>query len=400
MGSSYSISEHGHGKWRIKVSLGKDPLSPPDKPTYRQRSKVITARTKREARVIAEEWAAQQRGQADGGNFRSLAEAWMEDGAARGKKPSTMRGYRSKLDRHILPFLGDVDLVDLDRSVMARWSDWVDHQPSASVKADKRQRIAPKTVNQCIGIVRAIVHWAYKRGRLTSEECLAPLEARSLGHSRVGTPAKTDVGNLLQYLEAVDRDLALLVRLAIVAGARRGELLGLQVRDVDFEQQVIRIERSLDREGLGDVKTADSRRTEALDAGTMADLGAHLARLLVVVRACTGLDQREHDPYQLVFPSPKDPSRPRNLEWTSKQVQRAVAAAGLEEGSVWLHGLRHLSVTELADQGFATKAIARRHGHGEVSVTEDVYMGDLEATDRAMATAMGNVVDALLAPPV
>lgn len=393
---SYSISEHGRGKWRIKVSLGKDPVTG----KYRQRSKVISARTKRDARAAAEEWSAQIRGDADGGTFRSLAEAFMADSEVRGKKPSTLRGYRSKLDRHILPYLGDVELVDLDRTVMAGWSDWVDHQPSASAKAAEGATIGPKTVNQCIGIVRAVIHWAYKRGRITSQECLAPLEARSLGHSRVGTPARGDVAKLLQYLEAVDRDLALLVRLAIVAGARRGELLGLQVGDVDFDRQAIRIERSLDRDGLGDVKTVNSRRTEALDAGTMADLGAHLARLLVVVRAWTGIDVREHDPEQLVFPSPKDPGRARNLEWTTKQVQRAVAGAGLDEGSVWLHGLRHLSVTELADAGFAHKAIARRHGHGDVAITEDVYMGELETQDRAMATALGALVDGFLTEPV
>jgi hypothetical protein len=45
-----------------------------------------------------------------------------------------------------------------------------------------------------------------------------------------------------------------------------------------------------------------------------------------------------------------------------------------------------------------SKAIAERHGHAHISVTEGVYMGRLPALDLQAAEIIGRSMDELMAP--
>jgi integrase len=70
--------------------------------------------------------------------------------------------------------------------------------------------------------------------------------------------------------------------LAVSAGLRRGELLGLRWSDLDLERAFLVVCRSLQRDGhhvaLADTKTARSRRRIALSHGAVMALRAHHQR--------------------------------------------------------------------------------------------------------------------------
>ena len=52
--------------------------------------------------------------------LREFVEPWLAGLENQGRKATTLRGYRSALDRYVLPRLGDVALQDLERPISTR----------------------------------------------------------------------------------------------------------------------------------------------------------------------------------------------------------------------------------------------------------------------------------------
>jgi integrase len=155
-------------------------------------------------------------------------------------------------------------------------------------------------------------------------------------------------------LGAVER---ILYRTAAMTGMRRGELLALRWRDIDWSNSIVRVRRSFTRGEFGTPKSRRSSRTVPL-AEAVAD---ELARHFQQSRYTAGDD--------LVFAHPSvgsvlDPSKLR------KRFQRAAQGAGLRP--VRFHDLRHTFGTRMASAGAPLRAIQEWMGHRD-SRTTDLY---------------------------
>jgi integrase len=159
------------------------------------------------------------------------------------------------------------------------------------------------------------------------------------------------------------------VALAVTAGLRRGELLGLRWSDLDLDagrlsvrQQVLRVRGQTTIEP---VKTARSHRPVALSAGMAAVLREHRARQEEARRAAGELWQ-DHG---LVFP--RGDGRPANPSTVTHEFADLLERAGLPH--VRLHDLRHTMATLLLAAGAHPKVVQERAGHATVDITLDLY---------------------------
>ena len=141
-----------------------------------------------------------------------------------------------------------------------------------------------------------------------------------------------------RLLEACDRsswkDLGLFVRLALATGARRGELLGLEWRDVDLKGGSIL---------LRDTKNGDDRRVPLLGE----------ARALLTEHSKV---RRLDDPRVFPGTAPDRPVWGIDEAWT-----RAKEVAGVE--NLRIHDLRHSCGSYLAKAGASAFQIAAILGH-------------------------------------
>jgi integrase len=171
-----------------------------------------------------------------------------------------------------------------------------------------------------------------------------------------------------------------------MSGARRGELLGLRWTDIDTAAGTLTIRRSRTKvagEVLeSDPKTERSRRTIALDAGTMHVLERQ-KRLQEQEQALLGTRRVEQG---YVFAAengePFDPD----------QVTRLFAAAVRRSGLpvIRLHDLRHVHATiMLTEQRQALTQVSRRLGHSTTITTANVYAHALAELDRKLADDFG-----------
>ena len=215
--------------------------------------------------------------------------------------------------------------------------------------------------------------------RNPTEAVTVPRPARREMH----TLTEEEVGRLFRASEG-HRLHALWVLLG-TTGLRLGEALGLLWSDIDFSGGRLVVNRALQRQpSVGYVfvepKTARSRRTVYLAAGTVTALVEHRRRQVE--------DQLAAGPHWnntgLVFASPV--GRPVDGTWTAKWFHRALDQAALPR--IRIHDLRHTAATHLLNRGVHPKVVQELLGHSTISLTLDTYSHVAPALHAEVATHM------------
>jgi len=221
-----SLRQIAGGRWRLRVSIGVDPVT--RRP--RQVERVIKASTQRAAQReldrLREEVRASPPATRDNRTVRSLLEHYLAHLEARGRSPRTIHAARLSAERVIGPELGRVRLAELDTFR-------IDELYRKLATGEGRRRpVRPATVLRHHSVLSAALNQAVRWGWIADNPAkaatLPTLERRS---PRV--PSAEDVAELIRRVDEAGPVWGLLVRLAVVTGARRGELCALRWSDVE-----------------------------------------------------------------------------------------------------------------------------------------------------------------------
>ena len=191
------------------------------------------------------------------------------------------------------------------------------------------------------------------------------------GSERRRVPTRTELHAVLATLadrKKNDRHRTFITRIGIVSlalfgGLRRGEIVGLQWENIDFEADVIRVRHSLSAyEGLKGPKTAAGVRD--------VPMAPQIKAALLHLRENRWCDS----PY--VINSPRGGSM-RATQITGHHWPAIMKAAGLVTATGWpqftFHSLRHAAVSLLIAKGLPAMDIKGIVGHEKVSTTLDIY---------------------------
>ena len=155
--------------------------------------------------------------------------------------PRTIGGYKSIVETRLRPGLGHFKLSQL---TAMRFAEMVASWSKGKRLDGKKGTINSRSVAANVRVLRMALKQA-ARWRLISHELAASVEAPRVERASAVFVQVTDVPALTAAAKATK--LYAPVATCLGLGLRRGELLGLQWRDVDLEQGVIRIERALQR---------------------------------------------------------------------------------------------------------------------------------------------------------
>ncbi|VTR94063.1 phage integrase : Integrase family protein OS=Nitrolancea hollandica Lb GN=NITHO_2230014 PE=4 SV=1: Phage_int_SAM_3: Phage_integrase [Gemmata massiliana] len=178
---------------------------------------------------------------------------------------------------------------------------------------------------------------------------------------------------------------------ALGSGARQGELLGLTWPDLDLERGTLDVRRALAQvKGkfiLKEPKSRTSRRTITLPTFAVDALRDHRAAALKGGRItgpvfCTRT---------MGYLDRKNVLRAcRTITTRTNEAEQGRAVASNEQPdlipqSLRFHDLRHTHATGLIAAGSSIKAISRRLGHSDISITLKVYGHLLPDDDEKLA---------------
>lgn len=180
---------------------------------------------------------------------------------------------------------------------------------------------------------------------------------------------------LNQFLELMKQDHSLkwyaFFRMVAYTGMRKGEALALTWKDIDFDNHVITINKTLTR-GLKNrliiqsTKTKDGRRKISIDSFTINILKKWKIKQaeLMLTR---GINSNK--PTQLVFSKINgdytNPQRPY------QKLQSVIKSHNLSPINV--HGFRHTHCSILFEAGATLKEVQERLGHRDIHTTMNIY---------------------------
>jgi integrase len=287
----------------------------------------------------------------------------------RGCKPSTVRGYLNAIKVHLLPVFGEMKLQDITVQEIERW-----RAGMSSVRVQRE--LSNKTKNNLLVLMHAIFRHAVKLYGLPANPVASVdrFRVRSSGDIQVFSPE--EVWALVRAAKS-EADAAIFLTAAFT-GLRRGELLGLRWRDVDFAGSTIRVRASY---AAGKLTTPKSGKVRAVPMAP--DVASALAKF--------GDRERFTGDDDFVFTG--EAGLPLDGDALSSRYRDALGRAGLRP--LRFHDLRHTFGTRMI-----AKADIRRvqewMGHADIQTTmKYLHYAPREEDAQLVAEAFG----ASVAPP-
>jgi integrase len=176
---------------------------------------------------------------------------------------------------------------------------------------------------------------------------------------------------IVSILDKLPEPLRTAVELDAFTGLRRGELIGLQWQDIDFQDLVIHVRRSVVLMVHGSTKTEASAKDVPLDA--------ELAESLKRLRASSPYNGETDWVFASATMKGKQPLWPDSL-WR-RHGKPAVKAAKVTK-RVGYHTFRHTFGTLLNANGENPKVVQELLRHANLKITTDTYMQALSPDKR------------------
>ena len=326
-----------------------------------------------------------------------LRDVWLpslDDRVAAGTlRPSTVAGYRTLAETHVLPHLGTVPLRSLTPTALDRlYGELL--RSGRKVRPQKGEGkvalpgLSKTTVHAVHVTISACLKHAVRKGVLARNVATLTDPPQPAEHEQVIWSAEETA----TFLDSVKDDrLRALYLLALATGLRRGELCGLRWCDVDLDDARLTVAATrvvVNHKVVESTpKTAKSARTIAVAPAVVDALGGYRTR-----RRGEQLEWGiAWDEAGLVFTKEDGTAyHPTYVTWA---FQRAAKRAGVRV--LPLHALRHVHATTGLRAGVGLHAMSRRLGHSSVAITGDVYSHVVEELDRDAAE---RTADVLFAP--
>jgi len=312
---------------------------------------------------------------------KAFLEEWLLSAKTR-LRPGAYDACELHVRRYIAPRIGDLPLQGLTRNRVQRL--YAELGESGRVRGHD-PRLSEKTVHNIHSTLCRALADAVRNHLITHN----PAEA---AHRQPDSPEQlTWTGQQVRaFLDVVATDrLYALWRLAVITGLRRGELVGLRWRDVDFAAGRIAVIQQLAKGGgavsAGPTKTKRGRRLVSLDGATLAALRQH-REAQEKEKELLGTGYQDEG---LAFC--RADGKALHPDRVTKLLSQHVHAVGLP----WIkvQGLRHTHATILLQAGVHPKVVQERLGHSSIAITLDTYSHAIPAMQEDAASKGAGIID-------
>lgn len=303
--------------------------------------------------------------------------------------PSTFEFYERAIKNKILPALGFHKVNQIKPPHIQAFINQL-----SGITKQKRdgtnsiEPLKPASIRRYLTVVQSIFKLAVKQNIIQS----SPAKAELLEIPRVVAPkieifTKQEAAEMLSYLELEDLQFQVFIQLAIMTGARRGELTALKFSDFDYVNNKVTIERAAVKlKGQPtQIKPPKDYEVRTLAVNPYC---IDLVKLLRVQKdkqaEAVGNQWNEHD-----WLFTQDNGEIMNPQTPTKQFSKFLARNHLKHRK--LHSLRHTSATLLLYGGVNIKQVQERLGHGDITTTNK-YLHYISEADEQAANVLQDML--------
>ena len=364
--------------WQLTVEMPRDPITGERKRKY----KTVTG-TKKEADQALRRFITElERGEYIEDNNITVSDwlqKWLEVYIVPTVSPTTLVGYKGMIRRYIDPLIGHLQIQEMNALAVQIWVNKLKVSPSSG------EPLTAGTIKHTYHVLRGAMDKAVQAGLIHRSPCTGI----QLPKGEKKKPVIYDETQIQQLLDfARGTEMELIIDLELCMGMRRGELLGLQWRDVNWDKNQIHIIRSRvavdGKSVVKQPKTESGIRTLDVPEILMKKLKAYKVKCMEQ-KIRVGRRLLEED-FIIVHPDGK----PIYPEYVSQMFTKLQKRANLPKCR--FHDLRHLCASIMVKQGVEVKVAQERLGHKDITTTMNIYAHVLPGSAREAAEKIGQLV--------
>lgn len=378
-----------NGSYSIRVSCGYDTRgkqiiqSMTWKPDEGMTPKQIEKELKRQS-VLFEE-ACMKGFQSKAVKFETFCEEWFEDYAKTNLRNTTYERLL-QLRGRIYPVIGH---IRMDKITPRQIQTFVNSLSKEGANERTGKPLAPKTIRHNLSLISDVFSYAVKMGVVAENPCSkVTIPKGEVREKQIYTPA--EVERFLMLLNDEPLKYRTFFYLMIYSGFRRGEMLGLEWKDVDFENNIISVRRTSNytaKKGVytDTTKTKRSQRTLKFPQFIMDMLKEY---------------KEEQDAEALRLADRWVETDRLYVKWDGRPMQNGTPYFWLGEFCekhdlpfYGLHSFRHLFCSLLVNQGVDIVTVSGALGHSCVSTTSNVYCHMFQEAQAKVSDAVANALD-------
>ena len=274
-------------------------------------------------------------------------------------KESTYSNYSNIISNHIIPDLGNIKISDLNNKVIQEYI----ISKYKTGRLDGNGGLSNKTIRDIIAVVKSSLKYAIKEDIINNIN-LDFIYPKIGNKDKIYIMQKKDQERLITYIKQNENMKNLGILLSLYSGIRIGELCALQWKDIDFKNNILHINKTLQRIYIKDNKESVSKiiitNPKTHNAERDIPLNKEFADILKKYKT-------ESNNYIL---SNYD-------KWIEPRSYRRYFKKCLNKAKVSeinFHGLRHTFATNCIKLGIDYKTVSELLGHANVNITLNLYV--------------------------
>lgn len=335
-----------NGLYRTKVKIGVDAEG-------KDVVKWISAKTKRELeerrRAVVEIYVEGRQPQQDV-LFGVYVKEWFETRVVGHLSDSTVKVYRSTINKWLMPALGDINLHAISAAQIQKL-------------VNSFEPTTPRTVLNRIGVIRGIFAAAMADKLITFNPALSIVmpHTRKAQKRRALTEDETS-----RMLELISPDTTgMFIALLYYLGVRRTEAANIKWGDIDWQKRSVHV-----------------RGTKTDAADRIVPLPDALHDFLLPLRQMSSV---------YVIHNANDPERSYCVEYLNHCFSDAMKHAGISE--ITPHYLRHNYITMCWRNGIDVMVVSKIVGHASPATTQAVYTDLTNADIESRSAAINSIFE-------
>lgn len=283
--------------------------------------------------------------------LQTAAQQWLSSAKLRVKE-SSYANYENIISKHILPILGGEHMQNLTTSKL---NDFI-HYKLNNGRLNGKGGLSAKSVRDIMTVYRSIGAYAAREYGIRETHFTMPKIEKK----------QTDVLNAFErkrlenYLINNQNNTNISVLLCLFTGLRVGELCGLKWGDIDFQNETVSVQRTVQRvnkHGRSKVVIGSPKSKSSIRIVPVPDF------IIKILR-----QKRKGDDFYIITGTSK-PTEPRTMQNRFKSILKICSIRNVN-----FHLLRHTYATVCIENGFDPKTLSELLGHADASITLNRYV--------------------------